>query len=50
MIDQHVERIDAEEEIGAKAIIEFVMSNKKLSKTFDYKDTIPDYINHDLFD
>ena len=50
LIAHHVERIDAEEEIGAKAIIEFVMSNKKLSKTFDYKDTIPDYINHDLFD
>jgi len=50
LIDQHIERIDIREKIGAKAIIDFIVLNENLNKTFDYKDTIPDYINHDLFD
>ena len=37
-------------ETGAKKIIEFIIDNENLEKSFSYKDTLPDYVNYDLFD
>ncbi len=50
LIDQHVECIHSKEETGAKKIIEFIIDNENLEKSFSYKDTLPDYVNYDLFD
>ena len=50
LIDQYVRRIDVQESIGAEKIINFIISNENLEKPFNHDDTLPDYVNNDLFD
>ena len=49
-IDQLIEKTDINEKGNAERIIDFVLSNGKIDKEFDYKDTLPEYVSHDLYD
>ena len=49
-IDQSVKCINIQENISAKKIIDFAIANENFEKKFNYKDTLPEYVSHDLFD
>ena len=49
-IDKLIEKTDINEKGNAERIIDFVLSNGKIDKEFDYKDTLPEYVSHDLYD
>ena len=50
LIDKFVDKINIKEAGNSKKIIDFVLSNEEINKKFDYKDTLPEYVSHDLFD